>query len=114
MPTTLDILFRFFEYNRDDESQSWAISGGTLEGTKRYYRVMYEEEGCDKFQCELVFDIYDSNIKEKILVYVNTVLERVNLGVSSTFSKTLQQLFIQDPWMQENYASPQLIGLCEP
>jgi hypothetical protein len=111
MPTTLDTLFRFFEYNSQDEPQSWVVSGGTLEGTKRYYRIMYEDDACEKFECELVFDIHDSNIKEKILLYVNSILERINLGVVPTFNSTVQELFVQDPWIREHYIPPRYMEL---
>jgi hypothetical protein len=101
MPSSLDLLFRFFEYNNENEKDNWVVSGGTLEGTKRYYRVMYESD--TKFECELVFENADSDMKAKIHSFVNAVLKRINLGVSDTFRKMFDDLTVQDPWINKHY-----------
>lgn len=109
MPSSLDLLFRFFEYNDEHEEHNWVVSGGTLEGAKRYYRVMYESDA--KFECELVFEVDDSDIKVKIHTFVNTVLERINLGVSATFRKMFDELTIQDPWIRMHYTPASIMEI---
>lgn len=101
MPSSLELLFRFFEYNDETECCDWVVSGGTLEGTKRYYRVMYDSEA--KFEAELVFQIDEPTIKAQIHSFVNTVLERINLGVVEKFKNTFNELCIQDPWIRAHY-----------
>ena len=109
MPSSLDLLFRFFEYNDQNEQDNWVVSGGTLEGTKRYYRVMYES--ITKFECELVFEDDDSDIKVKIHSFVNAVLERIHLGVSDTFRKMFDELTIQDPWIRKHYTPASVMAI---
>lgn len=107
MSSSFDLLFRFFEYNDESEQANWVVSGGTLEGAKRYYRIMYESE--TKFECELVFECEEKDIKVKVHTFVNTVLERINLGVSQTFRKTFDELTIQDPWIRAHYTSASIM-----
>ncbi len=59
------MLVRFYEHDNDvEEGVIWNVSGGSLEGTKRHYRVLYDN-GEDKRELELCIDITKSTTSLK-------------------------------------------------
>jgi hypothetical protein len=97
-----DLLFRFCEHDNDlEEDIEWSVSGGALEDTKRYYRIMYNNN-IQKMEKELVIDI---TAKEKMLRAIiqdfkRTVLSWCDSYTSKAFRNEVDALFTTDPWLQ--------------
>jgi hypothetical protein len=100
--TPSDMLCRFFEHddNRDD-TISWSVSGGSLEGTKRYYRIMYDNS-ITKLERELVVDIKDSNasLGHSIAEFKQIVTAWLP-DTCNEFGHQVQKMFIIDPWLSD-------------
>lgn len=108
-----DMLCRFFEHddNRDDEI-TWSVSGGSLEGSKRYYRIMYDNS-ITKLERELVIDVKDTKSLESNIVEFKQIVTGWFNSTSEDFVTTVQKMFMIDPWLS-SYTDESIYVLQEP
>jgi hypothetical protein len=103
-----DMLCRFFEHDDRNDGITWTVSGGWLEGTKRYYRTMYDNS-ITKLERELVINT-KSEVVEDILEF-----KRIVRAWASTddFVKQFEALCMVDPWLSK-YTDESIYILQEP
>lgn len=97
-----DLLFRFCEHDHDlEEDIEWSVSGGALEDTKRYYRIMYNNN-IQKMEQELVIDVTANQKGLRVMVqdFKKTVLSWFDAYTSKAFRNEVDALFTTDPWLQ--------------
>lgn len=110
MPRPLDRLYRFCAHDDGEEDCSWTVSGGSLENTKRYYRIMYDES--EKKEWELIINVNDSHKVWTLEIddYKNQLVDWMkNRPMSVFFIRALFELFSMDPWF--SYKSSDLLCL---
>jgi hypothetical protein len=111
MPRQLDKLYRFLDHDDGNEDCVWNIGGGSLENSKRYYRVMYEED--EKKEWELIID---TNESKKVWIgqideFKNHVVDWMkSKPLSAYFVRSLFELFVLDPWF--SYSNVSETQLC--
>lgn len=96
-----DLLFRFCEHDHDlEENIEWSVSGGALEDTKRYYRIMYNNN-IQKMEQELVIDIHMQKRKMITMIrdFKTAVLSWYDPYTSNAFRNEVDALFTADPWL---------------
>ncbi len=97
-----DLLFRFCEHDNDlEENIEWSVSGGALEDTKRYYRIMYNNN-IQKLEKELVIDILTKQSTLELLIreFKTTIHGWFDTYTSRAFRNEVDTLFTLDPWLQ--------------
>jgi hypothetical protein len=105
MPGGLDHLYRFHAHNGFSEHADgpmWSVSGGSLEGTTRFYRVQYDGRS---FEAVLkpeggggAATEWDE-AAERFLLEVQDWLKS-HEGLDDTFLSAVYMLFREDPWLQ--------------
>lgn len=106
MPSGLDHLYRFHANDGNDTADAphWSVSGSSLEGTTRFYRVYYDD-GVTPYAAETVLkpaaaaagDV--AAAAERFLLEVQGWLN-TRSGLDDTFLSALYRLFHEDPWLQ--------------
>ena len=97
-----DLLFRFCEHDNDlEEDIEWSVSGGALEDTKRYYRIMYNNN-IQILEKELVIDVKAKRaiLEQLIQDFKKTVLSWFDAHTSKAFRNEVNTLFTMDPWLR--------------
>ncbi len=110
MPRPLDRLYRFNQHDSGEEDCVWTVSGGSLENSKRYYRIMYDES--EKKEWELIININESHKvwSRDIEEYKNQIVDWMkNRPVSAYFVHALFELFSMDPWF--SYKSSEMLRI---
>jgi hypothetical protein len=96
-----DMLCRFFEHDDNDDTSNitWCVSGGSLEDSKRYYRIMYDNS-ITKLERELVIDVKDSKVLlQSSIVEFKRSVSYWFASTSEDFIHQVKKMFISDPWL---------------
>jgi hypothetical protein len=103
MPGGLDHLYRFHANNGTASGPQWSVSGSSLEGTTRFYRVYYDDDDGTPYAAEAVLKpsaTGGDEEAERFLLAVQGWLHTRGSGLNDVFLSALYQLFHEDPWLQ--------------
>jgi hypothetical protein len=102
-PGGLDHLYRFHANSGDTDGPIWSVSGSSLEGTTRYYRVFYDGRAVETALKPQGGSSGSGTAAwqqdaEAFLLEVQGWLQSIE--ADSTFLSAVYTLFHTDPWLQ--------------